>query len=339
MNMNIGIVADTLEQEKIDGILDALYCTEYLKDKIGLSNIDFEQVTYSDSIMAYEYTEEGIVFKFELIPLLFESELFGWVIKKDDGKYQFSTDLIDEVRSVGIGDKSFAIIYDSNTCYMYDGSVLYSLIQISEVFDNRILLESPQELEPYSVSLNYIGGSYELQYSASVYNMRTPVYYECSVPFVSQNPPSKICWAASIASIVNYLKGTSLTAKSVAQNWYGSTIYSEYNKGLSIGLQDDVLSEYGVSYTHKSQTPSDTVLFNNIYNGYPVLGTFISGNNSYHDCVIYGINATGGYLYLMDPEYGFMGISASESSSYGWSFVSGYSGATYILFDGTCKSW
>lgn len=145
-----------------------------------------------------------------------------------------------------------------------------------------------------------------------------------------------MCWAASVACISNYLNGTSNTAASVAQSWYNTSDYAGYNLGLTVGLQDDVLSDYGISYTYKNQVPSDGVLFKNIYNDYPILATF-KWSSGYHDVVIYGVNVTGGYTYVMDPEGGF--YSTTYSSSTGHTYFSTYNGVTLTLNSATCKYW
>ena len=97
-----------------------------------------------------------------------------------------------------------------------------------------------------------------------------------------------------------------------------------------------MLEEYGIDYTYSNQVPSDGIIFDNIYNGYPVQATF-EWSNGYHDVVIYGINTIGGYLYIMDPEFGF--CEATYDLSAGYTYVSGYSGVTLTLDRATCKYW
>lgn len=79
-----------------------------------------------------------------------------------------------------------------------------------------------------------------------------------------------------MACIVNYLKNTELRATAVAIKWCGTTKYDEYNCYLEVGLEDDVLKMYEVSYTYKKQVLSSNILLVNIKDGYPVSGAALT---------------------------------------------------------------
>lgn len=335
-SLNVSVLASDVINENTSHINATLKSVECIKDQLGFSGIDFEELSYSNSIFAYDYTDGGIVYNSEFIPLLYRDELVAWVIKTEDSIYQFSTALVDEINEILVNNMQFAIIYDIDTSYLYDGEYLYPLAEVSLLVEDRVELENAQVLEAFEVLLGCINNSTDLQYTSTINNARTPIYYSCNVSFVTQEPPSNMCWAASAACIANYLNGTNLTAADVAKSWYDTTIYSEYNYGLTIGLQDDVLEEYGIDYIYRNQVPSDGIIFDNIYNGYPVQATF-EWSNGYHDVVIYGINTIGGYIYIMDPEFGF--CEATYELYGGYTYVSGYSGVTLTLDRATCKYW
>ena len=320
-------------------ITEALNAVEYIKEQLGLTSVDFEELKYSNSIYAYDYTKEGIKYNSEFIPIIYEDALIGWVIKAavdSNTIYQFSNAFTSQVNSIINRNTNFAFVYERDSSYLYDGAQLFKLGDISMVTEDRTSLGEVSVLRSSNITLNNIATRYDLHYTTPTTNSRTPTYYECSVPFVSQNPPSNICWAASIASILNFLNDTNLTAVSVAKKWYNATSYADYNKALTLGSQDDVLKTYGISYTYKSKVPSDGVILKNIRSGYPISATF-KWTSGYHDVVIYGINLTGGHIYVMDPEYGFCGTTYSTSS--GHTYVSGYSGVTLTLNRATCKYW
>ena len=335
----ISVSASAVHAET-SGIVNALNSVECVKDQLGLASVDFEQLSYSTNhIYAYDYTSDGLVYNSEFIPIMYDNSLIGWVIKATNEAntvYQFSTAFVDQVNSIVSSNMNIAFIYDYNSSYLYDGNQLHKLSDRSLLVESRSVINTVDSLDITDVTLNGLSGYIDLEYSSLTTNARTPIYYSCDVSFVTQNPPSNMCWAASAACIANYLNGTSHTATSVAQDWYNTTTYDEYNRSLTLGLQDDVLSDYGVSYTYKNQVPSDGIILNNICNGYPVQATF-KWSNGYHDVVIYGINAIGGYIYIMDPEYGFCGTTYSASS--GHTYVSGYSGVTLTLNRATCKYW
>lgn len=320
-------------------IIKALNSIECIKDNLGLSSIDFAELEYTDPIFAYDYMENGFKLNSEFIPLLYNDSLIGWIIKRNDGNesiYQFSNAFVKQVNSHISNNVNFAIIYDRNSSYLFDGSNLYKLEDITLLVESRKIIRDISDINNSNLGLNNFASRYVLNYTSPNSTARTPAYYKCAVSFVSQNPPSNMCWAASIASITNFLKNTNYTAVSVAKNWYNTNVYAEYNKGLTLGLQDDVLKTYGISYTYKNKVPSDGVIFNNIYKGFPISATF-KWSNGYHDVVIYGINSIAGYLYIMDPETGFS--ETTYTASVGHRYISSRSGVTLTLNRATCKYW
>lgn len=333
---SIDVNAETYNDEDESGIVTALNAVEDVKEKVELNDVDFTKISYSDSIMAYDYTSEGIVFNSEFIPLLHNNTLIGWVIKVVDDNdiiYQFSNAFVDEVNSIITNNMEFAIIYDYNSCYLYNGTDIYLLGNISLQVEERTIIEKSTDLTEKEIILNAIKNTYKLDYAVPKKNARATSYYECSVGFVSQNPPSKICWAASTASIVNYIKGTSYTAVAIAKAYWGS---NNYNLAVAASAQDDVLNQYNLYYEYRAQVPSSNIILNNIQRNYPIQAYFTSSSGG-HAVVLYGINVTGGYYYLMDPEYGF--CSTTYSASAGHRYVSGYSGVTLTLSGASCRYW
>ncbi len=125
---------DTDDTSDIDGIISALNAVEPVKEEVRLSGIDFYELTYSDSVNAYDYTKDGLVFNCEFIPIKHEGALVGWVIKKiADGEiyYQFTTAFAEEVNRIADGDTEFAIIYGYDASCLYDGKEIYTLGSVS----------------------------------------------------------------------------------------------------------------------------------------------------------------------------------------------------------------
>ncbi len=120
----------------------------------------------------------------------------------------------------------------------------------------------------------------------------------------------------------------------MARKYYGSDNYID--SGLTHGEEDNILlGKYQLLYVYKDQVLSDGVIIKNIKNDYPILATFnYPGGN--HDVVIYGINITGGYIYVMDPEYGFCSVNITSS---GYQYVSGYSGTHLTQSSAACRYW
>ncbi len=199
-------------------------------------------------------------------------------------------------------DMKFVFIYDYNNCYMYDGIHFYVLCEISIKTENREIINTERTYSFGNIKLNNFSNTYYLNYNTSTVQTRAQSYYSCGVSFVTQNPVSNICWAASTACITNYLLGGSRTAISVAQDYYGT---SNYNQELSLDLQDDVLNSYGLNYSYRSQVPTDGIIYKNITRDFPIQATFV-WNAGFHSVVIYGCNIISGYISVMDPEFGFL---------------------------------
>ncbi len=256
-SLSVSAGAETIETagtSELDGIISALNAVEPVKEQVGLSGVDFYDLTYSDSVSVYDYTKDGLVFNCEFIPIKHEGALIGWVIKKiTDGEiyYQFTTAFAEKVNRIADVDTGFVIIYGYDASYLYDGKEIYTLGSVSIPVEGREILESAKQLESANVTFRSIVESYELTYSNPDLNARLPVYFSCNVKYVSQPKNSLLCWAASAACIVNYLKNMDLRATAVAIKWCGTTKYDEYNCYLEVGLEDDVLKMYEVSYTYK----------------------------------------------------------------------------------------
>ena len=163
--------------------------------------------------------------------------------------------------------------------------------------------------------------------------MRAANYYSCNVSYVTQRPYENLCWAATTASIVNYLKGRNITAETVARTYLGSNFDVE----LAYILEPSVLNMFGVNnYTYGNRVPSSGVILNNIQSGYPIMANFQHSSGG-HIVALYGINVTGGYLYVMDPYHGFCSTTYSASAGHTYYWPNG--GATYTFGSATCRYW
>lgn len=261
--------------------------------------------------------------------------------------YQISTAYIDEITKLVNNLTSFALVYDRNCCYLYTGTEIYNIGETPLKVSDRSILYSIDEISNNGVvELNSISNTFS--FTAPQTNMLSTaiispfnnaalssnsIYVGCDVDFVSQNPPSNMCWAASIACIVNHLKGTEYTAVQVAKRYYGNT---NYNLTLPLVQIDDILNgTYGLSYTYKDQIPSTGAIMKNLNNNYPICATF-QFSSGYHVVVIHGINWLGGYIYIMDPEYGFC---SGTSTTTGYKYTSGWSGVQLSFYSAACRYW
>lgn len=313
-------------------LISDLQFSENIKDQIGLSNVDYSDFTVSNVIKTYNYTNNGLTENFELYPLMVNNELTAIAIKSED-EYQITTSLVNEINSLIQPQTKFALIYDYDCCYLYDGNNLNLLKQTSIKSDDRSQLSSVNDIKGDStIELNNLLISSPLGYSSPQASINSTIYYECDIEFVSQDPPSNICWAASIACIVNYKKNRNLTAVNVAKMFYGNN----YDRGLPLGQEASYLSGYyNLPYTYKNRSPAGIDLINNLKQDHPIFAIF-EHSSGYHSVIIYGIDQAQGYIKIMDPEIGFC-LSRLKQGVY--QFNSLYSGVSLSLHSGSCIYW
>lgn len=334
------------ENEEVEsGIVEALRSVEPIKEQLGLSSVDFDQLTTSNHIFAYDYTNAGCVYNAEFIPIKHSDVLIGWVIKAPyhgNNIYQFSTTFVEKVNDYLDVLDEFAIIYDAQSSYLYNGVDLIKLQDLGVAVKDRAEVMEEKLLDA-AVVLNSIDANFDLEYTNSASITRTSAVISCNVDFVTQYPipneETSLCWAASAACIINYLRGTTYNALNIAQNWYGNT---NYNQVLPLEDAEDVLARYNVYYSYRAQIPSEPIILNNIANGYPILATFnTSVYIGQHNAVIHGVNPTAGKLYVMDPTIGFAVATyvRDDWNVYRFVYHNATLGGNMTLYYAVCKYW
>lgn len=316
--------------EQYHSLYDALAYAETHKDEIGFSRMDFGELCIGKPIQTYSYVDDGFEELREMYPLIYQGGLVLWAINVD-GKYQITTGLTTEINEVVDVNSEFALIYDMNNCYLYMNGEFVLLCNFNEEVSTRAVL-NPNEISNIELRMGALSEMTELNYD-STKMARDVIYFSCNVGYISQNPYKNLCWAATIASITNYCKGTSLSMADIAADKFG------YVKDDSIDTAEanNILGRYDVEYRYNNKPPTQSVILSNIKANYPIYGCFVqSGTRSGHAVVIYGINVIGDYLSLMDPANGF--TSATHNGSQ-YIFVSANTGVTYELYNANCYSW
>lgn len=306
---------------------------EYQKDLLGLSDVNFNELCIGAPVQTYIYKNDSFENGIQMYPITINNNLIFWAIKYD-GKFQVTTALTSEVNDKIDANTPFSIIFDRNSSYLFvDGEFVF--LRESDIEDDTRSvistgLSTLYDIQDADILTTTLSANCKLNYTGSV--ARVSNYYGCNVSFVSQNPPSNLCWAATIACIVNYKKGTSLSAVSVAQGYYGA---DNYNQGLSISSVPGILANYGLSYSYQNNTVTSNVILTNLMNDYPIYSSWTYSGGSHAVC-IYGVNPVGGYLYIMNPASGFTSATATEG---GYTYVSSNSGATLRLNRAVCHNW
>lgn len=298
-SLNIHIYADA-NQEDYSSLISALQNIESQKEWVGLENVEFADFKVSAPIQTYHYTADGFVEASMYYPLLIDGVLTALAIAKADGddvQYQITTELVDEINGVVTSTMDFAIVYDSDGCYIYDGIDFVSIYVNSEPIEQRLsITDSAVPPSAENIALSNMKRTTSLGYS-SPKQARVIIVYSCSVPVVRQPNNSSWCWAASVCSIVNYKNQTNYTIENVVQNWFGVL----RNSGIPYSEVQSVLRQYGLTY-YDVGMPNGSLMTYNIQADYPMYASFEVSGNQHHGVVITGFNPSNSCIWLMDPE-------------------------------------
>ena len=102
------------------------------------------------------------------------------------------------------------------------------------------------------------------------------------------------CWAASVATIVNYLKGTNYTATQVCDR-----MGIGYNDGANIDQKKAALEAYGYTYKKTTSQLGFGTVRSNIDSKYPIAMSCFDATGSGHATTLYGYNVTSSGNYIV----------------------------------------
>lgn len=309
-------------------LIEILSEIEQQKNSWGLENIDFEDIQIGPAIQSYNYVEEEIVMGHAMYPLTVNDQLVLWATPIGE-QFQISNGLVSEINATVDTDTPFALIYDAKGAFLYTGESILLLRQYNHEIGSRGTLDASTRLTAQEINTVSLSQSVLLGYAAGISNRnRASGYYVCNVSYVPQNHDN-ICWAATVACIVNYVRGTSLDAETVAKSYFGNT---NFNQGIGCDNLREKLQDYGLDYYQFSNYgPFSDKIMNSIIAGHPVGGTFVVVNGGFHATTIFGINVIAGRIQVMDPEFGST-TAWSTGDGYSYSYVSSHTNSTLNLY-------
>ena len=329
-----------------EGIIEALHMIEPVKENYGLTEADLENMKVSAPVKTYEYTSEGLSFLRNYFPLICDGTLVAWAIENAEGDevfYQISTSYINDVNAAINNTTSFALIYDQSSCYIVDGANMQKLGSYEKIGGRSVLTK--EALETADIELSSVSKAYDLGYTnqASVYGAVVPgeTTYKCDVLYINQDGyyTDNLCWAASIACIVSYIKKSYYNAWDVYTQTK-SFAGLESDNSLPVGNEEQIYNWYGLSYQFKAYVPVFSNIETNIRNGYPLHAIFayqdgfsvIGHAGVIHGCTNNNQNSNLNYIYVMDPQFGFTTARYYPGSYNTYKYTSDYSGVELQLY-------
>lgn len=257
--------------------------------------------------------------------------MVAWAVEfwdDDDVFFQISTSYIDEINALDNISTSYALVYDRDACYLYDGTSFHCLGLFNFEIDGRIAIPSLSALrEDLNIVISSTNKITPLGYSSpdlarGVVLPATNITYTCKVDKVSQerNTYKNFCWAASIACILRYNYKISYTMIEIVKKRFNDDII---DIGLDAGKEADIINSYGYgSIEYKPvNNASPSNIKDSLSRNYPIYGVFYSNSNNFknHAAVVYGctiISSTNEMtaINVMDPSDGDF-YSANKTSS------------------------
>ena len=318
-------------------IAQSLSRVEPNKELVGLENVDFSNLAVGNEIKLYEYTTVGFVELRSSYPLFYQGEIVALAIETDVQQYQIAAEIGQLINELQL--ESLAVVYDRVGVYAYDGQRFYLLKENPLEVENRLSVSIGSVPDTTAITVSNLGNGIPLNYVSNPNNnTRSGVMASCAINHVSQLPYKNICWAAVIASIVNFRNGTNLTAAKVAQNYYGLP-ESSFNQGLQNLYVQTVLESYGVyGYQfYSAEFPDAGIIYNNLNAGYPLYTGIGNGEDAWHAVTVFSIHMLDGYVIVMDP------LEANYQYSYYangvFSYYSPTMGMNVELMYACCRYW
>lgn len=310
-------------------LIDVLSEIDLQKDAWGLEDVDMNALHVGMPIRTYNYVKGMLERGYDMYPLTTDGLLVLWAIPIN-GQFQITNSLVSEINTLIDFNTPFALVYDASNAYVYSNQSLSILKQFEQNIDSRDVINTKTKLAVDGIDTMALSQNVYLDYENNNQDMQksTLANVSCNVGYVTQNPYDNLCWAASVACIVNYKKGTSLTAATVAKKYYGNT---NFDQAINRDNLTEKLRDYGLNYYQFSNYGNfDNKIFSSISAGNPVGGTFDVSDGAYHATVIFGINIIAGRIQIMDPAFG--NTTATLSSTGDYTYVSSLTNSTLELY-------
>lgn len=291
-----------------------------LGTEFGLKSEDYINVRLGEPFYIYS-TDNDKQNRIYYFPILNSDNSFILTITAIDTNHNCQLSLSDEM-----ADFLNKIDYYNNDCifYNYNENIIAESEKIKEYlynpefeffseentkstasdFDEKYAkyIEAADKLETVNVDKNipeYTVDKYSPEFSEVVDG---PNEIERQLKLYNQQwqVMNGLCWAASVATIVNYMQGTNVTAMQVSDK-----MGIPYKNGTNIDGEQKALALYGINFSNKSNnTLKYNRIFTNIVNKKPLIMSCSTADNQYgHAVTLVGCRnyKSNEYITLWDP--------------------------------------
>ena len=294
------------------------------KESYGYADVNFSKIQIGEIIPTYTILDNREVQPSTEIfyPILdeFDNLIALSIVCTDEenGTYAFlSSELISELNNYLGSNENIALVYDDKGVYCWNGisATLLANNDIAGGIDGRSSLSDITTEELSVVKTNQIDAICPLKL-----NLDSPStianndeYAYVSVPLKKQPSGSGWCWAACMASIIQFEKGGNYTTADIGNKYSSGTSVTASSKevqqwykdyGLYFSLHDDV--RYQKNYV---------TILNILGRGHPIDASFCLDFKYWHGVVLRGINVDASSFSVMNPTTGTYQTGKIEKSS------------------------
>lgn len=303
-------VQKDVAREQFEQLLPAIMATP---DKFGINSNNIDTLYMGDMIAAYEQTGNSLqTIENKVFPVFCDQQVVGIFTEAitEDGEVfynygvEFAKELNEFIKSHGT---EISIIYTDEAVYgvAQDGTMT-CLQQLTSTASN--ISKSSLSLERLDISV------VEPEKILPVHKISAPTtaavasgeYKTINVPYVSQRGP--VCWAACMASWINYKTGSNLEAYQVVAKCQPNAP----SAGASVSQVASYLKKYyGISAYSSNVTLNYTDLYWQINANKAVFfsGYATGSGDARHMVLAYGyykdLNTLTESFYYMEPNTGF----------------------------------
>lgn len=273
-----------IEQDDLDNF--------YLGSPFVIYNLDIET---QEEIYNYPLINKKTQKVFLIVSVIGTTE--GW-------QYTISKELVDDLNKIKWSDKN-CIFYESEgnlVAQTKEKKYSFSREKVRDGFDKKTFVEKQKEIVDNLGKMKKINVSKRLSQSENLIERYSPTitselgYYYCNLNNAQGQYGRQMCWAASVATIVNYIKGTNYTAWNVCD-----AMGKGYDAGGDIYDKKKALAYYGINYVEKLGQSAFSSIISDINAKRPI-GMSTTSAMGGHAVTLYGYRnlANGKYIMIWD---------------------------------------
>ncbi len=333
----------TVPDDVIEAIEKVVSTIAFEKENYGFADVDLSKIQIGEIIPTYTLLEDKSVQAtaetFYSILDEFDNLIALAVVFSDEenGTYAFvSPELVPALNACLGTDENVALVYDDKGVYCWNGTSA-TLLNHNTVEDveGRASLSDVPTAALSIVETNQVESVCELGIDLDIPNTigydDEAVYL--NVPLKAQPAGSNWCWAACMASIIQFETNKNYTTKDIGYKFKNGPA-----DGAKITEVQGWFKNYFLSYNlHASQDYQKNYLtiFNLLGRRHPIHGDFMRKDyQSRHAAVIRGINCASKVFSIMDPtsgKYCSGQIENAKGNNGMFSFYSTGNGMKFIL--------